>query len=69
MSRRWIIEFDYEADPETPAAEVRADLSDHLSASRGPFRFDADRVIFEHMDDAVSVRLRFDANIVEIETN
>lgn len=64
---RWIFEFDYDADPDTTADAVKADLTDHLTGARGPFRFESSRIILEDGDDALSVRLRFNENIVGYE--
>lgn len=64
---RWIFELDYDADPDTTADAIKADLTDHLEGARGPFRFEASRLICENGDDALAVRLRFNENIVGFE--
>lgn len=61
---KWIIEFDYSADPEVSSDTVRANLFEMLSIARGPFRVERQRVEFEDTDDALGVRMRFDGNIV-----
>lgn len=64
---RWILEFDYSADPDLGPEEVRADLFETLSRARGPFSYDSDCITFENSQDALTVRLRFNRNIVAID--
>ena len=64
---RWIFELDYNADPELLADSVKADLQDHLTGARGPFRFESSRLVFENEDDALAVKLRFNDNIIGVE--
>jgi hypothetical protein len=66
-STRWILEFDYTADPEVAPEAIRADLFETLSRVRGPFIYDATRITFMDANDALSIRLRFNENIVAIE--
>ncbi|RYD79751.1 MAG: hypothetical protein EOP84_12670 [Verrucomicrobiaceae bacterium] len=66
-STRWILEFDYTADPEVSAETVRADLFANLSLARGPFTYDATRITFSDSNDALTIRLRFNENIVAVE--
>lgn len=63
---RWIIELDYNADPETTADAVRTDLQDHLSHPFGKPIVDGDRLICDDLADAVAIRLRYDLNLVSV---
>jgi hypothetical protein len=66
-STRWVVEFDYAADPEVAPETVKAKLFETLSNTRGPFTYEYDYVTFDNPDDALWVRLHFDTNIVAIE--
>lgn len=66
-SARWILEFDYTADPDVSPEMVRANLFEDLSRVRGPFTYDASRITFMDTNDALSIRLRFNENIIAIE--
>lgn len=63
---RWIIELDYDADPDTDGDAVRDSLADQLSSSKGNPMVLGDKVIVDCLDDAFHCRMRFSENIVSI---
>lgn len=65
---RWIIELDYDADPDLSSVDVREDVIDHLSGARGNPVLEGSRIIFDHGDDALSARLRFGDNVTSVIT-
>lgn len=64
MKTRWILEFDYDADPED---RIEADLTDTLTATRGSVSIEGNRVAFEHGDDALWVKVRFANHVRTVE--
>lgn len=60
---RWIVELDYNADPEASPVDVRNDVQDQLSASRGSPIIDGERVILDNLDDVFEVRMRYDTHL------
>lgn len=63
---RWIVELDYDADPDTSPDAVRNDVQDQLSASRGSPVIDGERVILDTLDDVFEVRMRYDTHLRRI---
>lgn len=60
----WIIELDYNADPEVTESHVRAAIQDELSCSSADI--DDDIVYVDSINEALAVRMRFDSNIIGI---
>ncbi|RYD65950.1 MAG: hypothetical protein EOP83_06250 [Verrucomicrobiaceae bacterium] len=58
---RWIVEFDYDADPD---ARIEQALQEELSGVRGKIVVDGDSVIFDDANDALWVKLRFADHVV-----
>ncbi len=66
VSTRWILDLDYDADPEVTAADLRADIEDQFSLPRGRVVIEPTRLIFWHGDDALTARLRYNDHVTKI---
>ena len=66
MSTRWIIELDYTADPDTDYETFFSNLSEELAAAKGAPEHHGDCIVFDELDDAFNVRLRFAENVVNV---
>lgn len=64
MNTRWILEFDYDADPDE---RIEGDLSDYLTATRGPVVVEGNRLVFSHGDDAMWAKIRFANHVLKVE--
>lgn len=64
---RWVIELDYDADPDVAPEDLREDIADELSGAKGSPVVEGDLLILDNLDDAVSVRMRFDEYIYRID--
>lgn len=63
---RWIIELDYEADPDLAAEDVRRNIQDEVSAFKNDVQVQDDVIICDALDEAFTLRMRFSENIVDI---
>jgi hypothetical protein len=63
---RWIIELDYDADPDTAPETIRQDIADQMMAAKGTPIVEEDRIIFDHSEDAFGARLRYGANVMRV---
>jgi hypothetical protein len=65
QNTRWVIEMDYDADPETPEDKVKADLADELTTADAPVV--GEKTLVLALADAFRVRMRFAENVRSIE--
>lgn len=64
---RWIIDFDYDADPDLPSDVVRSRLNDQVTGTQGQTVVEGNRVTCDNSHDAMWLKLRFSDNIRAIE--
>lgn len=65
---RWVIELDYDADPDTDADTLMIDIADQMSGAKGSPVMEGEFLVLDHLDDAVSARMRFADHITRIDT-
>lgn len=65
---RIILEFDFDADPDTARETLRADIADQMPAFKQPVEIVDETMIFEGPADAFAAYLRYGANVVRVIT-
>lgn len=63
---RWIIELDYNADPGLDPLHIRKSLAEEISNAKGRPVLNDNYIIFDRLDDAFGVRMRFSDNVVGV---
>lgn len=58
---KFIIELDFDADPETTRGAIIADFNDMAPAFKEPVAFDGSTMVFEGLADAFTAYLRYGA--------
>lgn len=64
--KSWVIEFDYDADPDLSATTIVDQLRAELAAIKGQTVWQGTKVTLNRLDDAFAMRMRFSHNVTSV---